>query len=161
MTDDELKADFWKALKSDRTMMLGLVGVDQSHTRPMTALLEDDDGGPIWFFTASDCDLAKSLEGGAARGFGNFASKGHDVFAALNGQLSEATSREMIDKLWNPFVGAWYESKDDPKIRMLRFDAEEAQIWGDASSMLAGIKMLLGIDPKKEFKDKVATVSLD
>jgi hypothetical protein len=39
----------------------------------------------------------------------------------------------------------------------LRLDPERAEIWGDASSFVAGIKMLIGIDPKK---DKVAEVSL-
>ena len=36
-TPQELEKQFWKSLKSDMTMMLGLVGVDQSHARPMTA----------------------------------------------------------------------------------------------------------------------------
>ena len=28
----------------------------------------------------------------------------------------------MIDRLWNPFVAAWFEGKDDPKLQLLRFD---------------------------------------
>ena len=39
-------------------------------------------------------------------------------------------------------------------------DAERAEIWEDASSLVAGIKMLLGFDPKKEYRDKVAEVRL-
>ena len=42
----------------------------------------------------------------------------------------------------------------------LRLDLERAEIWGDASSFVAGIKMLIGIDPKQDYKDKVAEVSL-
>jgi general stress protein 26 len=48
----ELEAKFWKALKSDMTMMLRIARVDEAHTRPMTAQLDGDQGGPIWFFTA-------------------------------------------------------------------------------------------------------------
>jgi hypothetical protein len=33
----EIEARLWKALKSDRTVMLGLVGREDGHTRPMTA----------------------------------------------------------------------------------------------------------------------------
>ena len=67
----------------------------------------------------------------------------------------------MVERLWNPFVAAWFEGgKDDPKLRLLRFDADKAEIWLDDSSLLAGIKMLFGADPKKEYKDKVAEVSL-
>ena len=36
-TPQELEAKFWKALKSDMTLMLGLDGVDDGHARPMTA----------------------------------------------------------------------------------------------------------------------------
>jgi hypothetical protein len=42
----------------------------------------------------------------------------------------------------------------------LRLDPERAEIWADASSILAGVKLLLGVDPKKSYKDKVAEVSL-
>ena len=39
-TPQNWKTKFWKALKSDRTMMLGLDGVEDGHARPMTAQLE-------------------------------------------------------------------------------------------------------------------------
>ena len=67
----------------------------------------------------------------------------------------------MIDRLWNPFVAAWYEDgKDDPQLALLRLDAECAEIWLDGSSLVAGVKALLGGDPKTDYKDKVAEVEL-
>ena len=58
-------------------------------------------------------------------------------------------------------MAAWYEGgKDDPKLALLRLDAEDAEIWLNGSSMLAGVKMLLGVDPKQDYKDKVANVDL-
>jgi general stress protein 26 len=63
--------------------------------------------------------------------------------------------------LWNRYVAAWYEGgKDDPKLALLRLDAEQAEIWLDGSSIVAGVKMLFGSDPKQDYKDKVATVTL-
>jgi general stress protein 26 len=53
-TPQELERKFWKALKTDMTLMLGLDGIEDGHARPMTAQLEHDDRGPIWFFTAND-----------------------------------------------------------------------------------------------------------
>jgi general stress protein 26 len=52
-TPQEIEIKFWKALKSDMTMMIGLDGVEDGHARPMTAQL-DGERGPIWFFTAKD-----------------------------------------------------------------------------------------------------------
>ena len=62
---------------------------------------------------------------------------------------------------WNRFIAVWFEGgKDDPKLALLRLDAERAEIWVDASSLVAGIKLLLGADPKKDQKNKVAEVEL-
>ncbi len=158
--DREIEEKFWKALKSDRTMMLGLAGED--HARPMTAQLDgDDESGPIWIFSSKDTELVKALGGGARRGAGTFSSKGHDLFASVEGELSLSNDRAVIDRLWNAFVAAWYEGgKDDPKLQLIRFDAREAQIWLNENSLLAGVKLMLGADPKKEYKDKVADVHL-
>jgi general stress protein 26 len=155
----ELVAKFWKSLKSDRTAMVGLVGVEGDRAQPLTAQIEDDDGGPIWFFTSSESDLVAAL---ASHGKAvlHFASKGHDLFASVEGELTVNTDRATIDRLWNPFVAAWFEGKDDPKIRLLRFDAGHAQIWLNENSLFAGLKMLLGSDPKKDYKDKVAETKL-
>ncbi|MBY0519720.1 MAG: pyridoxamine 5'-phosphate oxidase family protein [Sphingomonas sp.] len=158
-TPQELEAKFWKALKSDRTMMLGLDGVEDGHARPMTGQFEDD-RSPIWFFTSTDNGIARKL-GDGDRAIATFTSKGHDLFATLHGGLVLDTDRAVIDRLWNPFVAAWYEGKDDPKLALLRLDAEEAEIWLDGSSLLAGIKMMLGVDPKQDYKSNVATVALD
>ena len=67
----------------------------------------------------------------------------------------------MIDRLWNRFVAAWYAGgKADPKLCLLRFDPERGQIWLNENSLLAGVKLLLGRDPKQDYKDKVANVRL-
>lgn len=170
-TDAEIKTKFWKALKSDRTMFLGMAEGEDGHARPMTAQLEDElfnDGdykGPVWFFTSTDNALYQQihqaeLAGSQPRAMAHFASKGHDVWATLHGNLSSTRDRATIDRLWNRFVAAWYDGQNDPKIALIRLDAEDAEIWIDASSMIAGIKMLIGIDPKEDYKDKVAQVQL-
>ena len=60
-TDVEIKARFWKELKRDRTVMLGLDGAREGRTQPMTALIEGEEGGPLWFFTARDNGLVEAL----------------------------------------------------------------------------------------------------
>jgi len=170
-TDAEIRAKFWQGLKKDMTMFLGLAEGEDGHARPMTAQLEEeglggeDYRGPVWFFTATDNQLYRQVqqqELGAIvpRAMAHFVSKGHDVWATVHGSLSTSRDRATIDRLWNRSVAAWYEGKDDPKIALIRLDPEDAEIWIDASSLVAGIKMLVGIDPKKDYKDKVAEVKL-
>jgi general stress protein 26 len=159
-TPAELEAKFWKALKSDRTALLGLSRADDGHAQPMTAQIEGDEGGPIWFFSASDVDLVKAI-GDGADAFLHFAGKGHDLFGSVDGRLTIDNDRETIERLWNPFVAAWFEGgKDDPKLRLLRFEPGHAQIWLNENSLFAGVKMLLGSDPKEDYQDKVAEMNL-
>jgi general stress protein 26 len=139
--------------------MLGLDGANESHLRPMTAQFETE-GGPIYFFSAKDTELVKALSSGQ-RAILAFASKDHDLFATLHGRLALDNDPNTIDRLWNRFVAAWYEGgKTDPTLALLRLDAERAQIWLNESSLLAGFKLLLGQDPKKEYQEKVAEVRL-
>jgi general stress protein 26 len=155
----DLGDKFWKALKSDMTLMLGLDGAEDGHARPMTAQVEHT-RSPLWFFTARDNGIVQNLDQGN-RAIATFAAKGHDLFAAIHGDLKVDNDRAVIDRLWNRFVAVWYEGgKDDPKLVLLRFDVEHAEIWLNESRLFTGIKLLMGGDPKEDYKDKVATVDL-
>lgn len=159
--ETEIAKKFWKALRTDRTVMLGLAGAGDGHAQPMTALVEDDrDAGPIWIFSARDVDLVKAL-GGGSKAVAHFASKDHELFASVHGDLVPDSDPAVIDRLWNPFVAAWYEGgKDDPELRLLRFDPDRAQVWLNENSVFSALKLMLGRDPKQEYKDKVADVKL-
>ena len=160
-TPQEIQTRFWKALKSDRTLMLGIDGVGDGHAQPMTGrTLDGAEHGPVWFFTTKDNTLVMEMREGT-RATAHFASKNHEVFASIHGNLVVEQDRAMIDRLWNRFAAAWYEGgKDDPKLELIRLDAEHAKIWLDESSLFAGIKILLGVDPKADYADKVANVTL-
>ena len=164
--EQEIKEKFWKAVKSDMTMFLGLAEGEDGHARPMTAqlderhLTDDSYNGPIWFFTSTDSVLYQKI-GSGDRAMAHFTSKSHDVWATIHGGLSQSHDREMIERLWNRFVAAWYEGgMDDPKLALIRLDPDAAEIWIDASIVIAGIKMLLGIDPKADYANKVAKISM-
>lgn len=154
-TEQDLMSKFWKALSSDMVMMLALVNVDDGHARPMTAQI-DEDKSSIWFFTSTENDLVKNIDR-SSKGVGTFTSKGHDLFATIHGELTLDNDKDIIDRLWNSFVAAWYEGgKEDPKLALLRFEPTNGEVWVNGSSIIAGIKMILGSDPKKDYKDNVA-----
>jgi len=156
---DEIEDKLWRRLKADRVVMLGLAGVENGHSQPMTAQFEHE-RGPLWFFSARDTHFVQELQAGKPA-VAHFVAKDHDLFAALDGVLTPVQDRATVERLWNPFVAAWYEGgKDDPKLQLLRFDPARAQVWLNENSLAAGIKLLFGRDPKKEYADKVADVDL-
>ena len=157
----EIAEKFWKALRADRTVMLALAGAEEGHAQPMTALIEGEhDEGPLWIFSAKGVDLVQSL-GQGRKAVAHFASKGHGLFACVHGSLALVQDREVIERLWNPFVAAWYPGgKNDPSLRLLRFDPDWAQVWLNENSVFSALKLMLGRDPKVDYKDKVADVKL-
>lgn len=161
MTDQaDIEDKLWKSLKSDMTVMLGLGGME-THAQPMTAQFDGEAGrGPIYFFTSKETDLARTLDGRTDAAL-HFSSKGHDLFACIMGTVEADNDPVLIDRLWNKFIAAWFEGgKTDPKLLLLRFEPEDAQVWLNESSLLAGVKVLLGSDPKKDYQDKVAEIRM-
>ena len=159
--ETEIRDRFWKELKSERTIMLGIDGEAGGGMQPMTALVEEEGGGPLWIFTSKETDLARAVLGGGQAAHATFTGKKHDLFANVSGRLVIDNSRAMIERLWNPWVAAWFEGgTDDPKLTLLRFDADHAKIWLNATPLGAAIEWLLRRDPKESYREKVAEVAL-
>lgn len=160
MDDRKFERKLWDHIESDRTVMLGLTSDPAGHSRPMTALLDKQTPGEIWFFTSTENELAQQAAA-PTPAFCAFASKGHELFATIGGTVQTVLDRDVVDRLWNAFIAAWYEGgKDDPKLILLRFTPSEAEIWLNEHSLVAGLKLLMGRDPKQDYDDKVAKVDL-
>ena len=150
----ELKRKFWNALAGSPFVFLQLDSDPQTAV-PMTAQLDKDADGTIWFFTGRDHPLARMGPATAT-----FVGKGHDMFARFTGTLSEETSRERTDKQWSPVIEAWFDGKDDPNLFMLRMDLGQAEIWNADLGFVDTAKMLLGFDVRQEAADDHAETAL-
>ena len=146
---EDLKKKFWKSLADSPFIFLEL-DADPKTAVPMTAQLDKDANGTIWFFTTKDHVFAN---GGPATA--TFASKGHDMFARFGGVLSTETSRERLEKQWSTVVEAWFPGgKDDPNLLMLRMDLGEAEIWNSDLGFVDTAKMLFGFDVREDAKEE-------
>jgi general stress protein 26 len=168
--EEELRTLFWTELGDSPFVMLGLEGVEDSRTRPMTAQVDvpegcdKEDGGEIYFFASNSESLVQSL-GTGHRAVATYAAKGHKLFAHIHGNLVLSNDRAVIERLWNPIIASWYkDGKDDPDLALVRFDTDSANIWKaetGATLKAAALKALFNIDPGKEHqKDNRADVQL-
>lgn len=157
---EELKQRFWTSLKSHPLVMLGLAS-EAGSSRPMTAQLQDHTSS-MWFFTSRETALVQQLaQANEAPAVLTYCAPNHDLLATVSGRLSMDMNRDLIERLWNRYVAAWYDGKKDhPALALVRFDPLSAEIWLNESSWLAGVKLLFGVDPKKEYADHVAKVAL-
>jgi general stress protein 26 len=142
---EELKQQFWEALSDSPYLFLQLDS-DPHTAVPMTAQLDEDASGAVWFFTGRDHDLARMGSATAT-----FIGKGHKVFARFKGTLAEETSRERLDKEWNRFAESYFPGgKDDPNLLMLRMELGNAEIWVTDIGPMTALKIALGRDVRDE-----------
>ena len=154
-----LKKKFWKELDDSPFIMLGLKGVEDDRTRPMTAQIDvpdggdKDDGGQIYFFASKSDGVGEAVKG-SARAVATYTGKGHGLFAHIHGTLVASDDQAVIERLWNPFIASWYkDGKTDPDLQLLRFDTTSADVWEatpGATMKAAALKALFDIDPGKE-----------
>src|SRR3546814_790678 len=152
---DDIKQQFWKALADSPYVMVGATG-EREHHIPMNAQLDKDANSAFWFFTATDNRLAA---GGPA--MAQFAAKGHELFACISGTLVRENNRAVLDKLWNNSIAAWYPGgKDDPKLGLLRFDRDDAEIWTADPGIKGMFKLATGMTMKDGDLGKHTEVAL-
>lgn len=140
MTDvREVRERMWEKMSKSPFLMVKLMGSDD-HAQPMTAQLDEDVEGKFWFYTQKDNRLAP---GGKA--MAQYVSKDHKIFACIMGTLVEETDPAVIDRYWSNMTEAWFEGgRNDPKLMMLRFELDDAEIWEGDESALGFFKMLTG-----------------
>ena len=137
--DKDTREAFWKAFADSPFIMMRLEGSNE-HAEPMTAQLDRDAHHAIWFFLARDNRIAA---GGAA--MGQVATKGHDAFACISGNLVEETDSAIREKQWDNSVEAWFPNgKNDPSILMLRFDITDSEVWIADMSIKGKLKRITG-----------------
>lgn len=140
MTDvREVRERMWEKMAKSPFLMVKLMG-SEDHAQPMTAQLDEEVEGKFWFYTQKDNRLAP---GGPA--MAQYVSKDHKIFACIHGNLVEETDPAVIDRYWSNMVQAWFpQGQNDPNLKMLRFELDDAEIWEGDESALGFFKMLVG-----------------
>jgi len=137
--DKDIRETFWKSFQPSPFIMIKLEGA-AGHAEPMTAQLDKDAHHAVWFFAKRDNRIAA---GGKA--MGQVATKGHDVFACIDGTIVEETDPALRDQHWNNAVEAWFpDGKQDPSVVMLRFDIEDGEVWTADIGLKGVFKLLTG-----------------
>lgn len=116
-------------------------------SRPMsTAQVEAN--GDIWFFSPKDSDKNRQLQQhNEVYLMYMEAKKQH--YLTLNCTAEIVQDKAKVDELWNGWLNAWFDGKDDPNITLLRVRPEEGHYWDEKenhfiSMVKTGIAALTG-----------------
>ena len=104
--------------------------------RPMAPHFERD-GNAIWFLTDAgshkDQEVARNRNVALA-----FADAGAQKYVALTGTAELSNDRGKIRELWSTPAKAWWNSADDPSIRVLKITPKDAQYWDSPGKVVTG-----------------------
>jgi len=131
----------------DTVMLMTMIG-DEHSSRPLT--VAEIEGQRIGILVDTTSEWSRAVD--RATIHITLSDVRENRFLALNGNARMSSDRAVIDRLWNPFAGAFFDGKDDPNLAVLFFDVTEGQYWdspsGRIGSLIAMVKAAIGGDDK-------------
>jgi general stress protein 26 len=130
----------WDLMKKIGICMLASWDGRELHVRPMGAYVRREDNA-IFFLT--DARRHKDEE---IRQYGKvclaFADTGGQKYVSLAGHGEVSNDRGKVRELWGTPAKAWWNSPDDPNIRVLKVTPAEAEYWDSPGTTIAYVKMV-------------------
>jgi general stress protein 26 len=71
-----------------------------------------------------------------------FADTGAYKFVSITGEATVADDRAKIKELWTPDNKAFWDSENDPNIRLITVTPEDAEVWDSPGRIVSAVKML-------------------
>jgi general stress protein 26 len=129
----------WELMQKISICMLASWDGRELHARPMGAYVRREDDA---IYCLSD---ARRHKDGEIRQYSKvclaFADTSSQNYVSLSGHAEISSDRGQIHKLWGTPAKAWWESPDDPNIRVLKVTPAEAEYWDAPGKTMAYIKM--------------------
>jgi general stress protein 26 len=128
----------WDLMKKIGFAMLVTRDGDKLRARPMSAYLERDEN-TIYFLTDArrhkDEEIARDPHVNLA-----FADPGRQKYVSLTATAAISNDRARIKQLFSTPVKAWWDSAEDPNIRVLKITPDDAEFWDSPGSIISYVK---------------------
>lgn len=128
----------WELMEKISICMLTTHEGDKIRSRPMAAFVDRADNAVHFLGDAqhhTDDQIRQNPNVGLA-----FADGQRFVSVAGHAAVSRDTAK--IKELWGPSAKAWWESPDDPNIRLLTVTPDDAEFWEGPGKIFGTIKMV-------------------
>jgi general stress protein 26 len=129
----------WELMEKIGFCMFTSMDGEELRSRPMAAYVERDENR-ILFLTDAESHKDEEV---AARPNVNlaFADAGSHSYVSLTGRARVSNDREKIREIFNVPAKAWWDSPEDPSIRLLIVTPHDAQYWDSPGKIRSYIKM--------------------
>ncbi|WBU30119.1 pyridoxamine 5'-phosphate oxidase family protein [Rhodopseudomonas palustris] len=131
----------WDLMKKITFAMLATRDGEKIRSRPMAAYVRPEEGA-IYFLTDvrrhKDEEIAQDHH--VNLGFANASAQ---KYVSVTGYAAISNDRAKIKELFGTEAKAWWDSADDPNIRVLKVTPEEAEYWDSPGSLISYAKMMV------------------
>ena len=111
------------------------------HSRPMSTLQMDEDGG-LWFFTSQNSTKISDIDDNCAVNLAYSRTDKQD-YLSVSGTAEVVRDRSKMEALWTSWLKPWFqEGLDDPQLILLKVRLDEADYWDAPGS---AVKRLYGL----------------
>ncbi len=129
----------WDLMKKIGFAMLVTRDGDRLRGRPMSACLERESNA-IYFLTDArhhkDDEIARNPDVNLS-----FADAGDQKYVSVSGTADVCNDRARIKQLFSTPAKAWWDSAEDPNIRVLKVTPDIAEFWDSPGTVIGYVKM--------------------
>lgn len=153
LSPDELADRAWQLAEKIRVALFATHDGEQHRLRPLSAFVDRDSHRIEFLVGASGGrtvaeatgkpvpSLVEQIERNPHVSLG-FADGGSSDYLAITGEAVVSNDRARIRELWSDFMKAWWDSADDPDIRLVTVTPEDAELWEGPNKLVAYAIML-------------------
>lgn len=145
----------WKLMKDIGFCMLTTRVGEDLRARPMSAHFEPIENA-IYFLTDAQSPKDDEIDDRPNVCLA-FSDPGGQKYVSLSGDAFVSNDRERIRELWSTPAKAWWNSPDDPAIRVLKVTPKFAEYWDSPGTVVSYIKMIAAAvtDTRPDMGDNV------
>ncbi|MEO6380775.1 MAG: pyridoxamine 5'-phosphate oxidase family protein [Nitrobacter sp.] len=116
---------------------------DKLRARPMSAFVERNENA-IYFLTDARRDKDDKIVQHPEVNL-SFADTGDQKYVSVAGTATVSNDRAKIKQLFSTPAKAWWDSADDPNIRVLKVTPDDAEFWDSPGAIVSYVKMAAAI----------------
>jgi len=136
-TDDVERV--WQLMDKIGFAMLVTVDGGKLRARPMSAYVRPNENA-VYFLT--DARRHKDEQIAEHPGVNlSFADTGGQKYVSVTGTAEISNDRARIKELFTTPAKAWWDSPDDPQIRLLKVVPDDAEFWDSPGKVISYVKM--------------------
>ena len=129
----------WTLMEKIGFAMLVTLDGEKLRARPMRAYVRPHENA-VYFLA----DARRHKDEEIARNPGinlSFANASDQKYVSVTGTAAVSNDRAKIKQLFSTPAKAWWDSADDPNIRVLKIAPEDAEFWDTPGSVISYVKM--------------------